>query len=91
MVCVNCTNIFALCHSAASRQEAEQMERVVKPLLDSHIQVLLLELLSVLQLLRQAHAVAHATLCSANLALSDMHASAVRYSCKRTQYAVCVP
>lgn len=37
---------------AGSRQEAEQMERIVKPFLDSHMQALLLELLSVLQLLR---------------------------------------
>ncbi|KAL3142038.1 hypothetical protein ABBQ32_004670 [Trebouxia sp. C0010 RCD-2024] len=35
-----------------SRQEAEQMERIARPFLDSHMQVLLLELLSVLQLLR---------------------------------------
>ena len=35
-----------------TKQEAEQMERVVKPFLDSHMQALLLELLSVLQLLR---------------------------------------
>ena len=40
------------CNCAGSRQEAEQMERTVKPFLDSHMQALLLELLSVLQLLR---------------------------------------
>ena len=39
-----------------TRQEAEQMERIVKPFLDSHLQALLLELLSVLQLLRYVQA-----------------------------------
>lgn len=45
-----CKTFHATC--AGTRQEAEQMERVVKPFLDSHMQALLLELLSVLQLLR---------------------------------------
>ncbi|KAL0021859.1 hypothetical protein WJX77_009077 [Trebouxia sp. C0004] len=39
-----------------SRQEADQMERIVKPLLDNHLQVLLLEQLAALKLLRSRSA-----------------------------------
>ena len=47
---------MAVAHSidldTGSQIEAEHMERIVKPLLDNHMQALLLELLAALQLLR---------------------------------------